>query len=49
MLDSQVILWEEDSKCPRQWLLDNVKGIDGLLVMLTERVRLPLIAGKEWT
>ncbi|KAI0316068.1 hypothetical protein OF83DRAFT_1060957 [Amylostereum chailletii] len=37
--DLEVVVWHEDRLCDREWLLENVKGAAGLLMMLTEKVR----------
>jgi hypothetical protein len=34
----EVILWPEDKECDREWMLENVKGVDGMLVMLSDNV-----------
>lgn len=36
--EAKVLVWEEDSPIPRQVLLKRVKGVDGLLCLLTERI-----------
>jgi hypothetical protein len=33
-----VVLWPEDRIVDRDWLLQNVSGASGLLMMITERV-----------
>ena len=34
----QLVVWPQDSVCDRRWLLENVQGAVGLLVMLTDKV-----------
>jgi hypothetical protein len=34
-----IILWKEDDSAPRSWLEHNVENADGLLVLLTDKVR----------
>lgn len=34
----EVTLWEEDEVADREWLLSNIRGKEGALVMLTDRV-----------
>ena len=36
---SKVVLWPEDRTCERAWLLDNVPGATGLIVLLTDKAR----------
>jgi hypothetical protein len=36
----EIILWKEDNPAPRPWLEHNVENADGLLVQLTDKVRL---------
>ena len=33
-----MVLWPEDRVCDRQWLLENVKGAVGIVVLLTDKV-----------
>jgi glyoxylate/hydroxypyruvate reductase len=35
----EIILWEEDRAAPRSWLEANVPGAEGLLVLLTDKVK----------
>ncbi|EMD34670.1 hypothetical protein CERSUDRAFT_86093 [Gelatoporia subvermispora B] len=41
--DIDVVLWPEDSYCDRKWLLENIRGAAGLLVMLSDRVDTELL------
>jgi glyoxylate/hydroxypyruvate reductase len=34
----QMVLWPEDRSCERAWLLENIKGAAGVLVLLGDRV-----------
>lgn len=34
----QVVVWPENRKCDQKWLLENIKGAAGVLVMMTEPV-----------
>lgn len=34
----QVVAWPHDSACDRAWLLDNVEGAAGIVVMLSDKV-----------
>ena len=36
---SKVIVWPEEAVCDRKWLLENISGANGVLVMLSEKVR----------
>ncbi|KAJ7204501.1 hypothetical protein GGX14DRAFT_647358, partial [Mycena pura] len=36
--DIDVVLWPEDRTCERAWLLENVKGAAGVLVLLADKV-----------
>ncbi|KAL0060716.1 hypothetical protein AAF712_012496 [Marasmius tenuissimus] len=36
--DLEVVLWPEDRACERPWLLENIKGATGVLVMVTDVV-----------
>ncbi|KAG7097660.1 hypothetical protein E1B28_004988 [Marasmius oreades] len=36
--DLEVVLWPEDRACEREWLLKNIKGAAGVLVMITDIV-----------
>ncbi|KAJ7060869.1 hypothetical protein C8F01DRAFT_1141118 [Mycena amicta] len=36
--DVDVVLWPEDRSCPRPWLLENIKGAAGALVLLGDKV-----------
>jgi len=39
----QIVAWPEDRVCERSWLLDNVAGVAGAIVMPTEKVGFVLI------
>jgi len=41
--DVDVVVWPEDAYCDRKWLLENVRGAAGLLVMLSDRVDAELL------
>ena len=45
----EVTLWEGDDAIPREKLMENVKGIDGLLCMLTDDIDMEVLdaAGKQ--
>ncbi|KAH7098119.1 hypothetical protein BKA62DRAFT_623084 [Auriculariales sp. MPI-PUGE-AT-0066] len=48
--DLDVVLWDEEEKrAPREWLLENAKGAEGLLVLLTDAVNDELlnVAGSQ--
>jgi len=34
-----MVVWPQDCLCDRDWLLENVEGADGLVVMLTDKVK----------
>ncbi|TFY76325.1 hypothetical protein EWM64_g7687, partial [Hericium alpestre] len=36
--DLDVVVWKHDSQCNQNWLLDNVPGAAGLLVMLNDKI-----------
>ncbi|KAI9454371.1 hypothetical protein F5148DRAFT_1326706 [Russula earlei] len=36
--DLEVVTWPEDRDCERSWLLDNVPGAAGAIVMVTEKI-----------
>jgi glyoxylate/hydroxypyruvate reductase len=36
----QLVVWPEDRACDRKWLLQNVSGAVGVIVVLTEKVRM---------
>ncbi|EIM81974.1 uncharacterized protein STEHIDRAFT_161329 [Stereum hirsutum FP-91666 SS1] len=36
--DIELVTWPEDRACERQWLLDNIPGASGIIVMLTDKV-----------
>jgi len=38
-----VVVWPENRACDRRWLLDNIAGAAGLLVMLTDVVNEELL------
>lgn len=35
-----MVVWPQDCLCDRNWLLENVEGAVGLVVMLTDKVNL---------
>ena len=39
-MELQIIAWPEDRKCERSWLLENIAGATGVIVMLSEQVGL---------
>ncbi|KAJ7723344.1 D-isomer specific 2-hydroxyacid dehydrogenase [Mycena maculata] len=41
--DIEVVLWSEDRLVTRAWLLENIKGAAGVLVLLTETVNAELL------
>ncbi|KAF7360105.1 hypothetical protein MVEN_00738900 [Mycena venus] len=41
--DIDIVLWPEDRTCERAWLLENVKGAAGVLVLLGDRVNEELL------
>jgi len=41
--DLNVVLWPEDRVCDRKWLLENVQGASGVLVMLSEKINTELL------
>ncbi|KAJ7077182.1 D-isomer specific 2-hydroxyacid dehydrogenase [Mycena epipterygia] len=41
--DLDVVLWPEDRGCDRSWLLENIKGAAGVLVLLPDTVNLELL------
>ncbi|KAF7326294.1 hypothetical protein MKEN_00482600 [Mycena kentingensis (nom. inval.)] len=41
--DIDVVLWPEDANCERGWLLENVKGATGLVVLLGDKVNEELL------
>ncbi|KAJ7359754.1 hypothetical protein DFH08DRAFT_846931 [Mycena albidolilacea] len=41
--DIDIVLWPEDRGCERAWLLENIKGAAGVLVLLPERVNEELL------
>ncbi|KAF9059326.1 hypothetical protein BDP27DRAFT_1341672 [Rhodocollybia butyracea] len=41
--DIEVVLWADDSVCDRQWLLENVKGATGMVVVFSELVDAELL------
>ncbi|KAF5393413.1 hypothetical protein D9757_000754 [Collybiopsis confluens] len=41
--DIEVVLWTQNSACDRKWLLDNVKGATGIVVMITDLVDTELL------
>ncbi|KAH8998166.1 hypothetical protein EDB92DRAFT_1838312 [Lactarius akahatsu] len=36
--DLEIVAWPEDRKCDRSWLLDNVAGATGAIVMLSDKI-----------
>ncbi|KAH7882400.1 hypothetical protein F5I97DRAFT_1909920 [Phlebopus sp. FC_14] len=36
--DLNLVVWTEDRACDRRWLLDNIPGATGVIVMLTDKV-----------
>ncbi|KAG9311738.1 hypothetical protein JVU11DRAFT_7981 [Chiua virens] len=34
----ELVIWPEDRTCDRKWLLDNIPGATGVIVMLTDKV-----------
>lgn len=38
LIREQVVEWTSDDLCPKEWLLENVKGATGLVCMLTDVV-----------
>ncbi|KAJ7185906.1 hypothetical protein C8R46DRAFT_1062038 [Mycena filopes] len=50
--DIEVVLWPEDRSCERSWLLENIKGAAGVLVLLGDKflvdhINLPLMAQRN--
>lgn len=45
---ARVIQWEEDSQCPREWVLEHIKkgGVNALVIMLGDKVSGALVAGE---
>ncbi|KAJ7735729.1 hypothetical protein B0H16DRAFT_127262 [Mycena metata] len=41
--DIEVVLWPEDRSCERSWLLDNIRGAAGVLVLLGDKVNEELL------
>ncbi|KAJ7918518.1 hypothetical protein B0H13DRAFT_1992519 [Mycena leptocephala] len=41
--DIDMVLWPEDRSCERAWLLENIKGAAGVLVLLGDRVNEELL------
>ncbi|KAF7351451.1 hypothetical protein MSAN_01577200 [Mycena sanguinolenta] len=41
--DINIVLWPEDRGCERAWLLENIKGATGVLVLLPDRVNEELV------
>ncbi|KAJ7723336.1 hypothetical protein DFH07DRAFT_759522 [Mycena maculata] len=41
--DIEVVLWPEDRGCAREWLLENIKGAVGVLVLLPDIVNAELL------
>ncbi|KAI3608394.1 glyoxylate reductase [Moniliophthora roreri] len=41
--DIEVVLWPEDRACDRDWLLKNIAGATGVLLMITEKVNQELL------
>ncbi|KIK67215.1 hypothetical protein GYMLUDRAFT_37285 [Collybiopsis luxurians FD-317 M1] len=41
--DIEVILWTEDGACDREWLLHNIKGVTGIVIVLTELIDAELL------
>ncbi|KAJ7448014.1 hypothetical protein FB451DRAFT_1289562 [Mycena latifolia] len=41
--DLEIVLWPEDRGCERAWLLENIKGAAGVLVLLPEAVNEELL------
>ncbi|KAF8317148.1 hypothetical protein DL93DRAFT_2125172 [Clavulina sp. PMI_390] len=39
----EVVLWEEDRPCTREWLLENVKGAAGIICASTEKINEELL------
>ncbi|KAF9226344.1 hypothetical protein BS17DRAFT_777089 [Gyrodon lividus] len=39
----ELVVWPEDRACDRAWLLDNIHGATGVIVMLTDKVNLELL------
>lgn len=46
---SDLVQWPEDRACDRAWLLQNVKGATGLIVMLNDKVCVAKHPGKTLT
>ncbi|KAF8649040.1 hypothetical protein AX16_006059 [Volvariella volvacea WC 439] len=42
-LETSVVLWPEDRVCEREWLLQNIPGASGVLLMLSEKVNSELL------
>ncbi|KAI9460763.1 hypothetical protein HD554DRAFT_1557824 [Boletus coccyginus] len=36
--DLELVIWPEDRACDRKWLLENISGATGVIVMLTDKV-----------
>jgi glyoxylate/hydroxypyruvate reductase len=34
----ELVIWPEDRACDRKWLLENIPGATGVIVMLTDKV-----------
>ncbi|KAI0042784.1 D-isomer specific 2-hydroxyacid dehydrogenase [Auriscalpium vulgare] len=41
--DVQVTVWPEDRTCERDWLLSNIAGADGVIVLFTDKINAELL------
>ncbi|KAJ6478825.1 hypothetical protein C8R47DRAFT_1219369 [Mycena vitilis] len=41
--DIEIVMWPEDRACQRPWLLENIKGASGVLVLLSDAVNEELL------
>jgi hypothetical protein len=44
----QLVLWPEDSAAPREWVLSNIAGASGIIVVLSDLVNEELLNAGLW-